>query len=341
MKLFIVGSDKIYAIENYYVKHLKVSGVEVFHFPAQTIFYDYYLKSILNKIIYKFNLSNITKKINNEFRKEVIKFKPDVIWIFKGMEIFPESIEWAKGKGIAFVNYNPDNPFIFSGKGSGNLNVRNSIHLYDLHLTYNNTVKNEISNKYKISTRILPFGFDLSDEVFKECCLEMEIMKTCFLGNPDIHRSSFLLKLAEQGIKIDIYGSNWNKFLKHPNIKIFMPVFGTEVWKTLRKYRVQLNLMRLHNPDSHNMRSFEIPGVGGIQLAPNTDDHRMYFEPNKEIFLFENVEECKTKILLLLNLPLEEAKEIRFNSRKRSLISEYSYQHRSEQALSYINAIYE
>ena len=42
--------------------------------------------------------------------------------------------------------------------------------------------------------------------------------------------------------------------------------------------------MRIHNPDSHNMRSFEVPGVGGIMVAPDTKEHRIFFEVGKEIF---------------------------------------------------------
>ena len=92
-------------------------------------------------------------------------------------------------------------------------------------------------------------------------------------------------------------------------------------WKTLRKYRVQLNLMRPHNPDTHNMRSFEVPGVGGIQLAPDTDDHKTYFEPGKEIFLYKNLEECTSQIKKILALNTEDARKIRDHARMRSIDS--------------------
>ena len=55
-------------------------------------------------------------------------------------------------------------------------------------------------------------------------------------------------------------------------------VESSDFWKVLRKYRVQLNLMRPHNLDSHNMRSIEVPAVGGIGLFPDTPDHERFFE---------------------------------------------------------------
>ncbi len=341
MKLFIVGSDKVYAIENLYVKYLCESGLDVYHFSAQSLFYDYYQKSVLNKIIYKCGLSGIIKKINELFKVAVSSYQPDIIWVFKGMEISPESLQWAKDKNIKLVNYNPDNPFIFSGKGSGNDYLKNSISLYDLHLTYNSEVKKEMESVYKIPTGILPFGFDVRQELLETCVDTANINKLCFLGNPDKFRAGFLTELAEQGIELDIYGNNWNKFVSHKNITVFNPVLGDDFWINLYKYNIQLNLMRPHNPDTHNMRSFEIPGVGGIQLAPATPDHGTYFIPGEEIFLYNDLLDCVLQINKILALPQIEKKRIRVQSRNRSVASGYSYKDRSDQALQYITALYD
>ena len=115
MKLLIIGSDKVFSIENFYVKYLKEFGINVNCFTAQATFYDYYYEgNILRKLLFKIGLSPIIKKINIDFKKIVTNFQPDIIWVFKGMEITPASLQWAKKQGIPLVNYNPDNPFIFS-----------------------------------------------------------------------------------------------------------------------------------------------------------------------------------------------------------------------------------
>jgi hypothetical protein len=115
---------------------------------------------------------------------------------------------------------------------------------------------------------LLPFGFELSDKLFKECSEQDEVMKLCFLGNPDKERVQFIEQLANS-LPIGVYGNDWNKHTIHSNITCFGPVYRDGFWKTLYRYRVQLNLMRPHNPASHNMRSFEIPAVGGIGLYPD------------------------------------------------------------------------
>ena len=339
MKLLIVGSDKVYAIENFYVKYLRELNVDVAHFSAQTIFYDFYQKHIFNKLIYKCGLSGIIKNINAHFRIVVEQFRPDIIWVFKGMEIYPESLEWAKAKGIILVNYNGDSPFIFSGKGSGNENVRNSVGLYDLFLTYNREDKKQMEAR-RIRSEILPFGFDLPDDLFDECEKIEEINRVCFLGNPDGLRGKFIMDLAQMGERIDIYGYNWKRYVSHSNIKICEPVYRGDFWRTLRMYRIQLNLMRPHNLTTHNMRTFEAAGVGGIQLAPATEDHKMYFKENEEIFLFKDLESCANKISQIKELQIHQLSMIRRNARQRCLADGYSYERRSVQALSFLKTLY-
>jgi spore maturation protein CgeB len=340
MKILIVGSGKDYAIENFYTAYLQEAGAEVYQFPALKIFSDYYYKSLLNKLIFRTGLSTIYPRINGLLRKKIIEFSPDVVWVFKGMEIFPATLTWIKNKNFKLLSYNPDNPFIFTGTGSGNKNITRSIPLYDFHFTYNLSVKKQLEALFNRPACFLPFGFDVSQELYQDCLGGKEILKTCFLGNPDPQRASFIKTLAMLGIEIDLYGSNWKKFIRHEKVTIHGPIiYGNEFWKMLRRYRVQLNLMRLHNLDSHNMRSFEVPGIGGIMLAPDTAEHRMFFDDEKEIFLFSNADNCADQIKKILSLSEVRANAVRENARNRSVQSGYSYKDRAVFALSQIELL--
>lgn len=328
MKIIIVGANQEFSIENFYVKYLREEGHEVIHYPAQSIFNKFYSSGIINKVLFRAKLAGIYAHINKEFRCLVAHHKPRVIWVFKGMELFASTLAWVKKQGCYLVNYNPDNPFLFSGKGSGNSNVTKSVDLYDLHFTYNHAVLKTLKEKTACDTALLPFGFDVSEDIMTECAELEEVMKVCFLGNPDTYRAAFLLEIAKE-FQIDVYGVNWDKYISHPNISIFPAVLGAAFWKTLRKYRVQLNLMRPHNLDSHNMRSFEAPGVGGILLAPDTADHRQFFTDGEEIFLFNDALSCTKKISQLLTLTERQAEAIRENAKQRSVSSGYSYKDRA------------
>lgn len=329
LKVMIVGSDKVYSIENYYQRYLEELGVEVRLFVAQAMFYDYYQKGIVNKILFKLGISGIIRKINRLFEQELSRFKPDIVWVFKGMEIFPSSLESARRTGTKLVNYNPDNPFIFTGKGSGNDFVTDSIRLYHLHLTYNLDIQRRLVSDFSAKTVFLPFGFDVSEALYRSCAEQEEVVRVCFLGNPDAQRAAFLHQLLDAGVEIDLYGNDWQHFVRHSGARISGPVYGDELWRVLARYRVQLNLMRIHNEHSHNMRSFEVPGIGGIMLAPDTPEHRDFFTDGEEVFLYSDVQSCLQKARLLLNMTRTEANQVRERARRRSVGSGYSYRDRA------------
>lgn len=335
MKILIVGPNEIFSIENFYVKYLREEGHEVFHYPAQTIFNQYYGASTYHKLLFRSKLSGIYFRINQQLKKLVSQHHPDVVWVFKGMEIFSSTLEWVKEQGCYMVNYNPDNPFLFSGKGSGNANLRQSIRLYDLYMTYDNDILQVLTEKTNCKTALLPFGFTVSEDILNSCEGVAEVNKVCFVGNPDTYRATFIENLANE-FPVDVYGVNWATFISHPNVNIFPVVLGDKFWRTLRIYRVQLNLMRPHNPHSHNMRSFEVPGIGGILLAPDTPDHRTYFTSGEEIFLFSDVASCKKQVEHLLSITKEEADKIRLNARQRSIDSGYTYKDRTKQVIRFI-----
>jgi hypothetical protein len=330
-RILISGADSDYAIERFYRRYLPLSpdiGAVDF-FPAQNIFHDFYYAGIVNKISYRLGFRSILRRINAELLKRVALFKPDILLVFKGMEILPETLKELKGQGIKLVNFNPDNPFVFSGRGSGNKYVRRAVALYDLYLSYDASVVQEIKDKFGIDASILPFGFDPEAMEYARNSSLPEIKKVCFIGNYDRQRAYFLNALARLGVFIDLYGSRWPISRLHPNISYKGYARDKDFWDNVSRYRVQLNLMRKHNPGSHNMRSFEIPAVGGVQLAPFTTDHIHFFEPDNEIFIYHHAEDCAEKINMLLALPDEEVVLFRGHARSRCHHSGYSYQDRS------------
>src|SRR5579871_5806201 len=236
-KILLVGSDKIYAIENFYTKHLAEHGASVVRFAAQSIFYDHYNSSILNRVTFKLGVSFIYRTINRLVMEHVEETKPDVVWIFKGMEIFPETLKKIRERKIILVNYNPDNPFLFSGKGSGNRNISDSIPLYDLHFTYNREIQEQL-HTLKLRTSYLPFGYEVPDALMAELQSIDERKEMCFIGNPDNERAAFIIELLNAGVKIDLVGNFWPRFVSHPNATAFPPAYGDDQWRVLRKYRV-------------------------------------------------------------------------------------------------------
>lgn len=332
MRLLIVGSNQSWAIERIYLKYLKELNPDTFLFPAQNLLHEYLSSSILNKILFRIGLSGIYNSINKKLIEYAEEIKPEIIWVFKGMEVLPATLKLFKSKGIKLVNYNPDHPFIISGRGSWNKNVFNSVGMYDLHLCYSKLLMKRISEEYKIRTEFLPFGFELDEDIYEKVKNINEIKKVCFIGNPDKIRAEVIKYLVNNGIEVDVYGHNWNRYFsrrENANLKIYDAVYADKFWEIARKYRVQLNIFRPHNTGSHNMRTFEIPAVGGIQLAPDSEEHREFFQEGKEIFLYRTNEELLKKVKSLLEMSKSEADGIRIAAREKSLSADYTYRSRT------------
>ncbi len=280
----------------------------------------------------------IWRQANCDLLDMAENYNPDVVWIFKGSDIYPSTIRKLKQRGNRLISYNADHPFRFFSPGSGNSNVRKSIPEYDLHLTYSRHIAMEMADAYPgVCTGVVPFGHAIDDALYASLSGEHEIVRVCFLGNPDTHRIRNIGVLLSAGINVDVYGHSWDRFRGElAGARIHGAIYGTEMYRTLRRYRVQLNFLRPHNLHSHNMRTFEAPASGAIMLAEDTIEHREFFRPGLEAFYFSSDEELVTQARRLLSLGAEEASEIRRRARLRSVEQPFRYRDRTQLALGLI-----
>lgn len=334
--ILVSGRTTTSSIENYFIDaFVKELGQKVKVVATNGLFDGV---STTYKIIRRlFPARNIwISRYNNELIRALQLLQAgDVFLIFKGMEVYPETIQSAKNKGLFVVNYNPDHPFIFSGRGSGNSNVSDSIALFDIYITYDIGAQ-QMLEKAGITAAIVPFGFDNQTWMDEELSNEEEILRCCFVGNCDDDRLKFLQDFSTYH-RIDIYGGGWPPNAFNTNVRLFPPVHGSAFYEVLRKYRVQINLMRPHNKDGHNMRTFDITGCGGIGLMPETHDHLAFFKPYREIFLFNDIEHAADIAQDILTTTFEKAQKIRAAARQRAVQLGGDYKDRGKLMLDIIN----
>ncbi len=331
MKIVIIGSDEVYAMEHFFVQHLSAFPDTEVRLLAMTKWINEHI-SIFHKIERRLfpNYNTLYRGLNQFIIQQIELEKPDVILVFKGMEIFPKTLNYLRQKNILLTNFNPDHPFLITSKGSGFRNLIQSIRYYDLHFAYNQEVAKKIQDEYGVPTVFLPFGYELPPQL-KFSSSEEEIGAVCFIGTADAIRLEHINALLSAGIPVHIYGSDWLRFVKpnlHPQLKVNAPVYNKDFWKIAQRYRLQLNIFRPHNIGSHNMRTFEMPAAGAIMLAPDSPEHRMFFEHGKEAFFYKDMSDMIQQAKNILALSKAAADQIRHNARKRSLESDYSYQNR-------------
>jgi spore maturation protein CgeB len=339
MKILMSHSKNTSLLAPQYFEAFKQMGI-----LAKGIFHTDHLETlaVTGKIAYRLFPKLWWDAINEDLIHQANEFIPDIILIFKGMEIYPKTLVTLRKKGILLVNYNPDHPYDYVSRGSGNQNVLNSIEQYHTYITYSDTIASDFRRKYpEIPIVVLPFGYSLTDAEYQEISNETEIKRTCFIGYADRQRALVIESLLKQDIAVDVYGPGWSSFFNKNvgGLNIRPSVSGVQYYRHLRRYRVQLNLFRNHNAYAHNMRSFEVPAAGGIMLAPDTVAHRSFFEADKEVFLYNSESEIPEKVQEILQLSDEKASVIRENARIRSVESGYDYPSRAVALLNILRNI--
>src|SRR5262249_31332555 len=132
----------------------------------------------------------------------------------------------------------------------------------------------------------LPFGYD-PDLYFPERAANtlLENVDVLFVGGADKDRAPVIEELTADGLKVAVHGDYWDRF---PRLKARR--LGHAPPPSIRAATciapITLCLVRRANRDSHVMRSFEIPAIGGFMLAEDTADHREIFGPEGECVLY-------------------------------------------------------
>ncbi len=92
--------------------------------------------------------------------------------------------------------------------------------------------------------------------------------------------------------------------------------------------------MRLQDKNSHNMKSFEIPALGGLMLTNSSSEQMLFFKKNKECFMYKNKDDFISKIKFIFSHPTK-SYLVRKNGFNKSKL--YTYENRLKKILSIIS----
>lgn len=337
--ILIAGTFGPGAIENFYEKGFEKCGVTVTRFEIAAPYYDAIYKNIFNRLINKLSPAIFYKPVNEGILAFLDRKKFDVILVFKGMQLFPETIVQMKRHAALLVNYNCDHPFRFFSPGAGNSNVLNSIPHFDIHFSYSRHIVTQLERDYKKKAYCVPFGYD-SDSGYTLTASPAYAERFLFIGAYDEERAAYLEKLRAENL--DIYGdTKWNtRNHLRPYVKKAYrerSLYGNDYVSAVHGASGIINLLRPQNivESSHNMRTFEVPGYGGLLISERTEEQETFFEDGKEAVFFEGPEELKDK-MTFLGRNKSITNKIKQAGYNRSVSCKYSYNERSKQLLDFL-----
>ena len=260
-----------------------------------------------------------------EFRRRVDELASngpsDLVLVFKGALLDPRSIDHLRSRfGSPVVCWNPDSPFdsAVSNCGAG---IPRVIGSYDAYITWAHDLAERLS---AVAARVLVIPFAWDPEIMQPIAGRgVAAGRIVFIGTGTRGRIAALKRLAH--LRPMVFGGLWPKI---EGVDIHPQVKGIEFCRIVGEAKWNLNLLRPQNAQSHNMRTFELVGAGGSQVAPQTNDHRRFLGCDSRTVLFQSKEELES---ILRSDPRE------LPSRRAALLKGHTYSDRARQILAELN----
>lgn len=331
------GSGKWYtSIDDSYIRAFKKLEIDLdvynLNFSIPSIFYRILVKT-------KFLYENSVDILNNILLKNIRTKKYDIIFVIKGFFLKPWALQEMR---IRFPDtiiscFNPDDPFNVNGSSS-NKNILESIPHYHQYYTYSKNLCGKINNNYSNKAFHLPFAAD-TDIIYPFNDAMNKEYEFSFIANADTERKLFIDKISKEllrrhlDLSIKVFGNYWHNgknIIKYPHIS------GLSFLKVIGKSKINLNILRLQNKYSQNMRTFEIPAAKGFMLHENSEEAKSLFIEDIETIYFSTAEECVDKVNYYLRNE-SQIEKVALNGYEKIIKADYTYIARARQILEYVN----
>lgn len=155
--------------------------------------------------------------------------------------------------------------------------------------------------------------FNLSKFPIGRQCIIGNINRRLFYSNIDVDTLNELSDCHKGPVTFE------NMIKLYSNLSLTLGI--SELWDTLS----------LKNPiHKIHLRAFEIPMSGGLQITSYNNEITEYFEPDKEIILFESTEELIDKTKFYLKEENQKIRNIIKQNARRRAENEHTWQNRFE-----------
>ena len=188
--------------------------------------------------------------------------------------------------------FHPDDPFNTRGlfrRGPSHPRAKMQIRMVDRYFSWAPHLVQKARAAGALHAAYLAFGFD----AFLHAPLELTAgdrerftADVAFIGNWDAKREDWLTAFDGSGLRLAIWGGDYwklrcrSKYLR--SCWRGREVIGGDFRRAVASAKVCVNILRPQNEGGHNMRTFEVPGCGGLLLSEWSEDQARHFRPDVE-----------------------------------------------------------
>lgn len=279
-------------------------------------------------------------KANKQIWKKIQTCKYDLIWIDKGIIIKENTFKMIKkySPKTKIVGYSPD---YMCARHNQTRDFLRSLKYYDTFVTTKSYSVDDLKllgcrNVYWVGNSYQE-GFHKPYNLTKEE-VEKYGCDVGFIGAWEEERCNSLIFLADNGVKVKIWGSKeWEDICsKHKNLEFAgRELYDENYCKAICGCKISLCFLRKMNLDLQTTRTVEIPACGSFMLAERTSEHLTMFEEDKEATYFSSNEELLEKCRYYIQHE-KERRQIAQAGYKRCINSGYSNYERIKTIIDYV-----
>jgi hypothetical protein len=239
--------------------------------------------------------------------------KPDVVWIEKGIYVFPATLRELKREHRAVMAYHNTDDW----KGRDRFHrlhwrfLLAGLRVFDLHITSN------LHNVREFREAGLPHVLHM--ELAANQALEHPGALTeaerrelgapvGFIGHWEPVTERLVLHLARNGIEVKLYGQGWEHAADPAalrGIAQYRWVDGTEYARAIRSFDINVGIVSKWNRNHTASRTFQIPALGAFLLHERNEVVTGYFREGVEAEFFDSEDELLEKCRRYLAHPDE------------------------------------
>ena len=311
-KVLVIGPLSEGALAETYARAFERLGMEVVRFDSEVALRRASRFSG-NRILRRAMRARLWNVVNREATEIALRVQPALIFAVKCSFFHPETIcQIRRSTGAPFVNHYPDHPYIgvrWSPREASALR-RDLIAVfreYSIVWMWERALMQRLQRD-GVEAKYLPFAVD--PELFRQqsqpnneglyCDVCKVTHDVAFVATYSRARCAEVAAIRRH--KVAIWGNNWPAqwSTSSGQHRVHQPVWGSAVSSIMAKAAVSLNVLNAENLGGPNMRTFEIPGSGGVMLARYSPEQDEFFPEGEAAMYYRPPEEIDDKIDELL-----------------------------------------
>lgn len=252
--------------------------------------------------------------------------RPDLLLAIGAAPITADTLCQLGASGVHRAIFLTDDPFNPAHRAPW---FQAALPLYDSIFSPRRANLSELRRLGAATVTYLPFGYNPTVHYPASIPADSRQMGSdiLFAGGADADRVPWIEAFIQAGMAVELYGGYWDRFTATRPL-----AHGHADLPTLRRAvptaKVNLGLVRRANRDGHVMRTFEVPAMGGMLLAEDTQEHREILgaEGDAVIYFHSTADAVQKASWLLRDTP--ERRRLAAAAHKRITEGKHTYQDR-------------